>query len=60
MQRVAPSYKDFGGRRYIFSIGVPTKVEAERIARRDRKKGYLARVVTIPNIRGAFIYTRGR
>lgn len=59
MQMVAPRSKMFNKRRYVFYQGYKTKQEAQEEARRRRKLGYRVRVVTIPNIKGYFLYERG-
>lgn len=59
MQKVAPSSKLFNRRRYLFYQGYGSKREAQDEAKRRRKLGYQVRMVTIPNIRGYFLYERG-
>jgi hypothetical protein len=59
MIRVAPQSKLFDRRRYLFYEGYATKSEAQSVAKKRRKMGYRVRLVTIPNIRGVFLYERG-
>jgi len=59
MQKVAPDSKLFNHRRYLFYQGYHTKQEAQAEATRRKKLGYRVRIVTIPNIRGYFLYERG-
>lgn len=59
MQKIAPDSKLFNHRRYLFYEGYKTKQEAKVVAVRRRKLGYRVRIVTIPNIRGYFLYERG-
>lgn len=59
MKKIAPDSKIFNRRRYLFYQGYDTKREAQSEAKRRRKLGYRVRVVTIPDMRGYFLYERG-
>jgi len=58
MQMVAPRRKKFNGHWYDFDQGFSRRDEAEQRVNHLRAGNYYARVVTITNIRGYFVYAR--
>ncbi len=58
--KAPPKTKIIGGKRYTYADSSMSKAEMTAIVGHLHLHGYLARLVTFPDVKGYFVYQRGK